>query len=319
VSNRSSSNIISTILRHDTKVTSYKIALLRAINDVALSFPGLGQSSQPVLVPLRTLAEFWVAYYWPFVDPNQPIWQGPRSTRRQGVVTNDMAFRPELTDLRLAWERWWGVVSLPPDGYVIMNEMHVPRKRAQYSTELQEAYNRAIRAISRTLEMPIRHAGPGEWTVFDRPIRYKPSASPGTPIPGTRPNDRCLVIAAEIWGLFRDLSLWIEALCIHEWALFVEQVDQADGKSTDRGNLADTGRRPLSHTLSKYEVLQKIEIPTLSRACSIPNVVQITPANNTEHPKSRKLDTGGCHQAPRAANQPRKSLGDSIQSSPINI
>jgi hypothetical protein len=30
--------VISTILKHDTKVTSYKIALLRAINDVVLTW-----------------------------------------------------------------------------------------------------------------------------------------------------------------------------------------------------------------------------------------------------------------------------------------
>ncbi len=35
------SSVISTILKHDAKVTSYKIALLRAINDVVLSFPDL--------------------------------------------------------------------------------------------------------------------------------------------------------------------------------------------------------------------------------------------------------------------------------------
>jgi hypothetical protein len=35
MSSISSSNIISAILRHDKKITSYKIALLRAINDVA--------------------------------------------------------------------------------------------------------------------------------------------------------------------------------------------------------------------------------------------------------------------------------------------
>jgi hypothetical protein len=50
-----SGNVISTILRHDRKVTSYKIALLRAINDVALSFAGLGTSGRAVLVPLRIM------------------------------------------------------------------------------------------------------------------------------------------------------------------------------------------------------------------------------------------------------------------------
>lgn len=60
----SGSKIISTILKHDTKVTSYKIALLRAINDVVLSFPDLRNLRADVAVPLRLLAQFWVAYYW---------------------------------------------------------------------------------------------------------------------------------------------------------------------------------------------------------------------------------------------------------------
>lgn len=73
-------NVISTILKHDNKQTSYKIALLRAINDIALSFPDLRSFDQDVAVPLKLLAQFWVAYYWPFVKPNQPILQGVRAT-----------------------------------------------------------------------------------------------------------------------------------------------------------------------------------------------------------------------------------------------
>jgi hypothetical protein len=61
--------VISTILRYDRKVTTYKLALVRAINDVALSFPGLGDKGRDVAVPLPMLAEYWVAYYWPFVEP----------------------------------------------------------------------------------------------------------------------------------------------------------------------------------------------------------------------------------------------------------
>lgn len=49
----SGSIIISTILKHDTKVTSYKIALLRAINDIVLSFPDLRNQIVDVAVPLR--------------------------------------------------------------------------------------------------------------------------------------------------------------------------------------------------------------------------------------------------------------------------
>ena len=61
--------VISTILKHDDKVTSYKIALLQAINDVAVkSYPDLATFKKDVAIPLRTLARFWLAYYWPFFD-----------------------------------------------------------------------------------------------------------------------------------------------------------------------------------------------------------------------------------------------------------
>ena len=59
---RSSPNqIITSILKHDRKVNSYKIALVRAINDVALNFPDLAAAGQSVAVPLKLLAELWLA------------------------------------------------------------------------------------------------------------------------------------------------------------------------------------------------------------------------------------------------------------------
>jgi hypothetical protein len=52
------SRLISTILRHDRKQTSYKLALLRAINDVALAYPLTPPPGMGVAVPLRVLAEW---------------------------------------------------------------------------------------------------------------------------------------------------------------------------------------------------------------------------------------------------------------------
>ena len=48
-----SHRIISTILRHDSKQTSYKIALLRALNDLVLAYPDVGRDGCDVAVPLR--------------------------------------------------------------------------------------------------------------------------------------------------------------------------------------------------------------------------------------------------------------------------
>lgn len=94
--NIASDKVISTILKHDTKVTSYKIALLRAINDVVLTYSDLRTYQSDVAGPLKLVAEFWIAYYWPFVDTDNPIQQGQRA-QRQEQTTNDMAFRPALT------------------------------------------------------------------------------------------------------------------------------------------------------------------------------------------------------------------------------
>jgi hypothetical protein len=225
-------HIISTILKHDAKVASYKIALLRSINDVVLSYPDLRTYHSDVAVPLRALAEYWVAYYWPFADPAGPIMQGPRS-QRAGLLRNDVSFRPQLTELRQAWESFGGNAK-PADGFWLINELRVPRKRASYPPNLLKLYERAVTSISRALEMPIRHAGPGEWTVFEKPARYNDFRGAAS-VPGTQNVDICLLIRNELWQTFREMSLYVEALCIHEWCLFTERVEQGDGIVCDRG------------------------------------------------------------------------------------
>ena len=137
---------ISTILKHDAKVASYKIALLRSINDVVLSYPDLRTYNSDVAVPLRALAEYWAAYYWPFANPAEPIMQGPRS-QRAGVLRNDVSFRPQLTQLRQAWETFSGSAK-PADGFWLINELRVPRKWASYPPALLELYRQAVNSIS---------------------------------------------------------------------------------------------------------------------------------------------------------------------------
>ena len=213
--------VISTILKHDAKTTSYKIALLRAINDVVLTYPDLRTYQLPVAVPLKRLAKFWVAYYWPFVDLASPIQQGQQAVRN-GKVRNDMAFRPALSQLREEWEQAVGGLKSPADGFFLINELKSPRKWQNYPDSLVEALSKAVSVIARTIEKPIRYAGPGEWSIFGKPQRYSAIAGSTVAVPGTNEGDRCLVISFELWETFRQMSLWIEALCIHEWCLFIE-------------------------------------------------------------------------------------------------
>jgi len=215
---------LSTILRHDSKQTSYKIALLRAINEIALAFPDFHHREQPVAIPLRALAARWIAYYWPFVAADRPIYQGPRALRN-GAVRNDLAFRPALTALRARWEAELGT-GQAADGFILTADMRLPRKRATYSVELVRAYDQALSAICDALLQPIQYAGPEQWQVFARPQTYAALGESVTAIPGTQPQDRCVVVSHELWQSFTRLSLWVEALCIHEWCLFSERIAQ---------------------------------------------------------------------------------------------
>ncbi|NJM00769.1 MAG: hypothetical protein HC924_19315 [Synechococcaceae cyanobacterium SM2_3_2] len=248
--------IISTILKHDSKVTSYKIALLRAINDGLLSFPDLG--SRDVAIPLRLLAEFWVAYYWPFMDEADPIWQGQRSTRGSQTV-QDVAFRPLLTQLRQTWQTDHQTLPSPADGFLLIHDLRIPRKRATHSAALLKLYQQTLRKICAAIEYPIQYAGPGgsHWTVFAKPALFQTLQFITDPLPGTQLKDKCLVIPQPLWQTFRSLSLWVEALCIHQWCLFTETTSP----SHDRGQIyrlltaRPDNRRPLTWERNNIDIL----------------------------------------------------------------
>ena len=163
----------------------------------------------------------------------------------------------------LEWEKLCAGRSKPSDGFFIINELRVPRKRASYPKDLLDIYNQTLRAVSKTIEMPIRYAGPkGEqWSVFNKPARYSQLQGQAVPVPGTQSNDLILIIGPELWQAFREMSLWVEALCIHEWCLFTENVMQEDGKLVDRGTvyhlLTDRpdNRRPLTWERNNIDLL----------------------------------------------------------------
>jgi len=222
-------DVISTILKHDRKVASYKFALVRAINDIALFCLDLRNPNKDIAIPLKSIAQLWVAYYWPFVNPNEPI--------RQGTNTPDMTFRPQLTELRRIWEEINRVVSCPSDGFLLINKLRTQQRHYRnYPNELHRAFNKSLTKIAQAVEQPIEHAGSSSesWTVFKKPKIYRDIDGSVEPIPGTQETDKCLIISSDLWLTFQKRSLWIEALCIHEWCMFSERVEQRNQQKVHR-------------------------------------------------------------------------------------
>ena len=224
---------ISTILRHDRKTTTYKLALVRALNDVVTGYPDATEVGADVAVPLRALAERWVAYFWPFCDPVAPVLQG-RPSVRDGAVRADVGFRPALERLRAAWESG-GAPVRPSDGFFLTDALRIPRRRSTFPPSLLDAFAAAQRAVLVALEDPIQYAGPGgAYSLFTRPARFDTLGPNVVALPGVLPSERCLVVPAQLWATFDVLSLWVEALCIHEWALLTEAFNN-DAAGTGRG------------------------------------------------------------------------------------
>lgn len=211
--------ILATLLRHEAKSNSYKFALVRALNDLVLLYPG--PSDQGVIVPLRLVAERWLVSYWAFVG-DAPIYQGARARRATGPG-QDLSFRAALTALRGAWEEWTGTRSGPADGALLLAAFQVGR--GSLSEPLQRLTQATISVIAQAVRQPVRYAGMGgAHALFGAPALA--GTLSGHPLPGTRPTEPAFMVPAALWRTFRNLSLWVEALCLHEWSLYVERVTQ---------------------------------------------------------------------------------------------
>lgn len=74
---------------------------------------------------------------------------------------DDMAFRPALTALRIAWQQLVQLPAQAADGFFLLTEMRTPRRRINYTSGLQQAYQQAIAAIVKVFQMPIKSLGRG--------------------------------------------------------------------------------------------------------------------------------------------------------------
>jgi len=249
---------ISTIFINDKKINSYCIALIRAINDLELSYPRLSHYRQDIAIPLHMIARYWVAYYWTFCDSEQPILQGQRKILND-QLQNDIAFRAELTRLRSLWELHVSHRKSPKDGFLVVDEMHRPKRKKTYQIELVDAYDCTIQKIVQSIWQTIQHAGPGDWGVFERPIHYQLIKDRCIALPGTALTDECLIINQKLWATFQELSLFVEALCIHEWSLFTEHNNPQ--KKYFRGHIYQLltarpdNRRPLNWERNQIDIL----------------------------------------------------------------
>lgn len=191
-------DVIAGVIETDRKTATYKLALLRALCEIARresrcvrwrAAGGSAQDGDAVAVPLVLVAERWLQYYWPFVARQHsefiPQMQGDWSRRRHGL-----GFATDLAELA----RSWGAAG--PAAFAIA------RRAGALKPAQARLSDRAMRSLARAIRTgPVVHAG---------------RSSGGRALLGIEGGD--ILVPSDLWREIALMGHWIEDSLLLRWA-----------------------------------------------------------------------------------------------------
>lgn len=191
-------HLVESILSRDKKDATYKLALFRALAEIAQTQHHLAAFTQDrkVKIPVQAIADKWILYYWPIFESEIFICQ--RTGERRGAA-NGVAIRRPLEAL---------IEYFRPSGG--MSGFHAGLNSGKLSSDAQKLWRDARSKFQSTIHtMPVRHAGGGNYSVF----QYDPA-------------DKSVCMDSNLW---RELCLtgsWIQDATILRWAELTEQLSK---------------------------------------------------------------------------------------------
>jgi SAM-dependent methyltransferase len=223
---------IEAVLNRDTKVATYKLALFRALAELAQTSNNLARwrFDGKVLIPLEAVAEKWIAYFWPIVAHADATI--PQTTGRP------IAFRSLLSELIAMYSSKQGGLA----GFSI------DFRSQQMSKEADAVCRKLMSKLKSTIwNQPVRYAGGGDdFSVF----QYNKK-------------DKCLAMDADMW---RELSLtgcWIQDATILRWAELTSKISNGEVKPSTVIDLLLTTPLPERDTHAAKHIYDRLD----SKAC----------------------------------------------------
>ncbi len=189
---------IEALLSHsERKVATYKLALIRALCDVAQTQSRTAQwlDNGQVAIPIEAVAERWVLYYWPLFEsrPFLPQMNGERGSHQLG-------FARELNSLIRAYD---GLGSL--DAYA------VDRRRRSLPPDREGLRRRLITRLKHVIVAgPVTYArGGGETRMFDRRGGH-------------------VLVDARLWRELVLMGHWIQDSLVLRWAELIHRLSRKE-------------------------------------------------------------------------------------------
>ena len=197
-------HLVESILNRDKKDSTYKLALFRALAEIAQTQNHLAAYSTEgkVKIPVQSIADKWMLYYWPIFESNTFISQ---RTGEQRGVANGVAIRRPLENLIEYFRASGG-----------MSGFYAALFSGKLTNNAEQLWQSARTKFQQTIwNMPVRHAGGGDFDVFqyDR-------------------NDKSVCMDANLW---RELCLtgsWIQDATVLRWAELTEQLSKGAVKAS---------------------------------------------------------------------------------------
>lgn len=183
------------VLAHDRKTATYKLALLRALCIIARNAFNLVEwSSDVVYVPLRAIATQWLIFYWPLLTSSEFITQ---IRGEHPLSTKPIAFRPAITSLA---KQLGGAAGL----YNVLRILEEDPRR----------YDDILKLIANTIRKgPVTYSGSIHSPIFS----YRP---------GKSDTFGWVAVPINIWLDICRFNHWIEDSIVLRWAYLTDELNR---------------------------------------------------------------------------------------------
>lgn len=193
---------IEGILNRDRKVATYKLALFRALAEMATQEPRSAswRGDGTVAVPLTAIAERWLLYYWPIFANSTFI---PQSLF-EGAGGKSVLFRDALTELIMHFANQGSHGGL--------SAWQLATAKGPLPMIIERARTRALGRIAQAIR--------------DGPVSFSGGSLDSGPVFTYESQGRQVVMSADIWRELTLLGHWILDAVVIRWAALTERFAQ---------------------------------------------------------------------------------------------
>lgn len=189
---------IEIIINRDRKTATYKLALLRALCEIAQTayHHVLWNADDTISIPLGLVTERWLYYYWPLMEGNI-------SQIRGGGKTHPEAFRTYMLDLINHYKNNGG-----------MNAFHISYQNRNFTEIEKSLISRTLQKIANTIVAgPVKFSSQGDFSHQKHPGRKNKNT-----IDGLIGSLGFIRLRADVWREMCLLGHWISEAILLRWA-----------------------------------------------------------------------------------------------------